>query len=50
MRVGADCMVRGSAADLYLALWNRAGPEALVVEGDTDVLGLFLDTVQVRWS
>ena len=50
VRVGADCMVRGSAADLYLALWNRAGPEALVVEGDTEVLGLFLDTVQVRWS
>jgi len=50
LRVGADCMVRGSAADLYLALWNRAGAEPLVVEGDTDVLGLFLDTVQVRWS
>ena len=40
----------GRATDLYLALWNRAGPEALVVEGDTDVLTLFLDTVQVRWA
>jgi uncharacterized protein (TIGR03083 family) len=48
--VDADCSVRGRAADLYLALWNRAGPEALVVEGDTDVLTLFLDTVQVRWA
>ena len=46
----ADCSVRGTAADLYLALWNRAGPEALAVEGDRDVLGLFLDQVQVRWS
>jgi uncharacterized protein (TIGR03083 family) len=47
---GADCSVRGAAADLYLALWNRAGPEGLLVEGDADVLGLFLDTVHVRWS
>ena len=47
---GADCTVRGSAADLYLALWNRSGPEALVLEGDGDVLRLFLDTIRVRWS
>jgi uncharacterized protein (TIGR03083 family) len=47
---GADCSVRGAAADLYLALWNRAGPEGLVLEGDADVLKLFLDTVHVRWS
>ncbi len=46
----ADCSVRGTAADLYLALWNRAGPEGLAVDGDGDVLGLFLDTVHVRWS
>jgi len=45
-----DCSVRGTAADLYLTLWNRAGPEDLVVAGDTHVLGLFLDTVHVRWS
>ena len=47
---GADCSVRGPAADLYLALWNRTGPEALAVEGDRAVLGLFLDQVHVRWS
>jgi hypothetical protein len=47
---GADCSVRGAAGDLYLALWNRAGPEGLDVEGDVDVLRLFLDTVHVRWS
>jgi MDMPI C-terminal domain len=45
-----DCSVRGAAADLYLALWNRTGPQALVVEGDRGVLGLFLDRVHVRWS
>jgi hypothetical protein len=46
----ADYSVRGTAAGLYLALWNRAGPEGLAVDGDGDVLGLFLDTVHVRWS
>jgi len=46
----ADCSVHGAAGDLYLALWNRAGPEALAVEGDRGVLGLFLGQVQVRWA
>ncbi len=46
----ADCSVRGAAGDLYLALWSRTGPEALVVEGDRSVLSLFLDQVQVRWA
>ncbi len=45
-----DCSVRGAAADLYLALWNRSGAEELSVAGDRAVLGLFLDTVHVRWS
>ncbi len=47
---GADCSVRAAAADLYLALWNRAGPEELVVEGDRELLGRFLDSVHVRWA
>ncbi len=47
---GAGCTVRGAATDLYLALWNRTGAEALDVEGDRHVLGLFLDSVHVRWS
>jgi uncharacterized protein (TIGR03083 family) len=46
----ATCTVRGRAADLYLVLWNRRGPEALAVEGDAGVLGLFLDRVHIRWS
>ena len=40
----------GAAGDLYLALWNRAGPDGLEIEGDASVLGLFLDRVNVRWS
>ncbi len=50
VEAGADCTVRGAATDLYLALWNRAGAEALDVEGDRGVLGLFLDSVHVRWA
>ncbi len=50
VEAGADCTVRGAANDLYLALWNRAGAEALGIEGDRRVLGLFLDSVHVRWS
>ena len=30
------------------ALWNRTGPEHLVVEGDPGGLGQFLQTVHVR--
>jgi hypothetical protein len=44
----ADCSVRGAAADLYRALWNRAGPDELVVEGDAEVLRHFVDSVHVR--
>ena len=46
----AACTVTGAAGDLYLALWNRAGPDALVIDGDASVLDLFLDRVNVRWS
>ncbi|HUJ06327.1 MAG TPA: maleylpyruvate isomerase family mycothiol-dependent enzyme [Streptosporangiaceae bacterium] len=45
-----DCLVAGTADDLYLALWRRRAPDVLEVEGDGGVLDLFLDKVQVRWS
>jgi uncharacterized protein (TIGR03083 family) len=45
----AVCTLSGRAADLYLALWNRGGADALEVEGDRSVLDLFLEGVQVRW-
>jgi uncharacterized protein (TIGR03083 family) len=45
-----DCQVSGRAADLYLALWNRSSADALTIEGDGRVLGLFRDRVQIRWS
>jgi uncharacterized protein (TIGR03083 family) len=45
----ADCVVAGSADDLYLVLWSRRSPAGLPVDGDGGVLDLFLDRVNVRW-
>ncbi len=44
------CNVTGGAGDLYLALWNRAGPDALVIEADASVLDLFLERINLRWA
>jgi len=46
----ADCTVSGSASDVYLALWNRQGVEALTIDGDPSVLETFRDNVKVKWS
>jgi uncharacterized protein (TIGR03083 family) len=46
----ADCTVSGSAAQVYLALWNRQPAGALTIDGDWRVLDLFRTAVQVRWS
>jgi hypothetical protein len=43
------CTLSGRAADLYRALWNRGGADALEVEGDRSVLNVFLEGAQVRW-
>src|SRR2546421_64206 len=37
----ADCHLRASASDLYLALWNRRGTDDLDVTGDRGVLDLW---------
>lgn len=46
----ADCTVRGTSSDVYLALWNRCGVDALDIAGDGSVLERFRDNVKVRWS
>ncbi|HEX4176619.1 MAG TPA: maleylpyruvate isomerase family mycothiol-dependent enzyme [Acidimicrobiales bacterium] len=46
----SDCIVRGAAGDLSMALWNRGRDKRLQVNGDRAVLDLFGDAVQVRWS
>src|SRR5271163_4072914 len=45
---GAACTVAGAAGDLFLALWNRSGADALTIEGDRRVLGQFAEAVQIR--
>ncbi|MFD3451203.1 maleylpyruvate isomerase family mycothiol-dependent enzyme [Streptomyces sp. NPDC058691] len=40
----ADCTVSGTAADLYLALWNRAPYEKLQVTGDSSLVELWRRT------
>ncbi|MFJ4850141.1 MULTISPECIES: maleylpyruvate isomerase family mycothiol-dependent enzyme [unclassified Streptomyces] len=40
----ADCTVSGTAADLYLALWNRAPYEKLQVSGDISLVALWRRT------
>lgn len=48
--VDADCVVRGAAADVHLALWNRRGVEPLAISGDRSVLELFRESVRIRWN
>ena len=45
---GAEVVVQGSSAELYLWLWNR--PSTAVVQGDGAVARRWAETVQVRWA
>jgi uncharacterized protein (TIGR03083 family) len=47
---GTDCTLRGSASDLYLALWNRRTTADLNVDGDADVLELWRQRATIRWT
>ncbi|QGV82916.1 maleylpyruvate isomerase family mycothiol-dependent enzyme [Streptomyces ficellus] len=46
----ADCELSGTAAELYLALWNRLPLEAVTVSGDEGVALLWRETSAVTWS
>lgn len=46
----AQCTVSGSASDIYLALWNRASLDALVIKGDHTVVEMLRDNVRIRWG
>jgi uncharacterized protein (TIGR03083 family) len=46
----AEVVVTASASDLYTMLWNRRDPAGDGVEGQADVLALWRETVQIRWS
>ena len=45
----ADCLVTGTASDLYLLLWNRAPWSACSVDGDDRVLGLWREKATISW-
>jgi uncharacterized protein (TIGR03083 family) len=46
----ADATVSGPAETVYLALWNRSPLTEVTTTGDTGLLDLWVDKVQVRWS
>lgn len=46
----ADATVRGPAADVYLALWNRLSLGAVDAFGDAELLATWHELVRVRWS
>lgn len=50
VRTDGDVVVRGSASDLYLLVWNRRSLDGLDVQGDASLLDLWRSSVQVRWS
>jgi uncharacterized protein (TIGR03083 family) len=45
-----DCTVRGTASDIYYALWNRLPLRELRVGGDPAVLDVWTRTAQIIWS
>ena len=46
----ADCVVSGSASDIYLALWNRGSMDGLKIEGDPAAIDMLRENVRVRWG
>jgi uncharacterized protein (TIGR03083 family) len=45
-----ELIVRGSAADLYLLLWNRRPTAGLEIVGRAELLDDWADRFRVRWS
>ncbi|MBV9133328.1 MAG: maleylpyruvate isomerase family mycothiol-dependent enzyme [Chloroflexi bacterium] len=45
----ADCRVAGPASDLFRLLWNRRSRSGLDVTGDSSLLDLWQQTVQIHW-
>jgi hypothetical protein len=46
----ANCIVSGSASDIYLALWNRVSLDDLTIEGDRTAIDLLHDSIHIRWG
>lgn len=46
----ADCTITGAAGDLYLLLWNRRSDAGISFDGNRNLLTLWREGVQIRWS
>lgn len=46
----ADCILSGPSSDLYLALWNRGGMDALSVDGNAGVLDIWRERAHITWA
>ena len=46
----ADLIVTGTAADLYLLMWNRTDESTLQLAGDAELMELWRQACRVRWS
>lgn len=46
----ADLTVTGTAAELYLLMWNRTPDASVALNGDTELMDLWRNTCRVRWS
>ncbi len=46
----ADLTLTGSAADLYLLLWNRTPDSDVAMSGNTDLMDLWQNNFRVRWG
>ncbi len=49
-RSDADLSIAGTAAELYLSMWNRTPDLTVKLVGDPEVMKLWHDTCRVRWS
>ena len=46
----AELAVIGNVADIYVMLWNRRDTSGLELDGRTDLLDLWRETVRIIWS
>lgn len=49
-RGDADLTVTGTAAALYLLMWNRTDESTVTLSGDADLMSVWREACRVRWS
>ena len=48
--IGADLSLSGTAAELYLLLWNRTPDTSVTMTGERELMDLWHGNFRVRWS